>query len=284
MTFKVMTAKKTKRKAAPKSIAHHAKRVYHLTPKFVHGMVIGAFAGIVAVMTFGPVLPAKAALTLTSPRDCDTNAVISCGALNTSELKKGYQKTGVKPIYDHFGITADDIKNIDKHVAAGRVYKNGEVRVGNKLVATNAITAGRHNIQGSTKVTSGGVTFYKRATHVSFRVDSIAAFVIMKDGKFSAAILAACGNPVKATAKAVPTPAPPVESPPMVTPAVVTPPTSTQAPESTPTPIVLASSESTLPATGPGDIGLVVCLAVVGGYLYHVGHRHIKHRRRARLG
>lgn len=279
-----MATKKSQAKATPKGIRHHAKRVYHLTPRFVHGMVIGGFVGIVAVLTLGPILPAKA-LTLNSVRDCDTNAVISCGALTTAELQKGYGKAGVKAIYDYFGITSADIRDIDKYVVAGKVYKNGDVMVGNKLVATNAITAGRHNMSGSTRVSSGGATFYTRATSVSFRVNSITAFVLMKDGRFSSAILAACANPVKATAKSTPpvvTPPPeaPPEAPPEVTPAI-TPTTSTQAPESTPTPVVVAAA--TLPVTGPGNIGLVACLAIISGYIYHVAHRRIRHRRRKHL-
>lgn len=248
-------------------------------------MVIGGFVGIVAVLSLGPILPVNA-LTLSSPRDCDTNAVISCGALTTAELKKGYGKAGVKAIYDYFGITASDIKDVDEYVVAGKVYKNGDVMVGDKLVATNAITAGRHNIQGSTKVSSGGVTFYTRATSVSFRINSISAFVLMKKGQFASAILAACGNPVKATAKAAPIVTPPPELPPEpkpeIIPAVVTK-TSTQAPESTPTPVVMDAAATALPATGPGEIGLVICLAIIGGYIYHVTHRHIRRKRHARL-
>src|SRR6185369_9142495 len=158
----------TKRKSKPihKKVVHHAKRLYRITPKFVHGMGIGAFVGIITVMSFGPILPAHA-LTLSSPRDCDSNSVIPCGALSTAELQNDYNDTswshrGAQALYAQFGISAEDIAKIGDTAQAGRVYKNGEVRIGDTLVATGAITAGREFISGSTKTTAGGYTFYTR--------------------------------------------------------------------------------------------------------------------------
>jgi hypothetical protein len=277
------------RNAGPLTRAHHhAKRVIRMTPMFVHGAIAGAFIGIVVVMSLRSAVPVNA-LTLSSVRDCDTNAVINCGALTTTELQQRYKNKGVAPIYSYFGISAQDIAATGTTAVAGRVYKNGTVTAGNKTVATAAVTAGRENITGSTKVTSSGVTFYKRAPSVSFRVDSIAAFVILQDGQFKYAILGACGNPVMATAvpkEVAPPPAPaPVETPDVAPPAAETPaPTvSTQTPESKPT-VVLASQPAAqpLPNTGPGAIAVVGILAIVGGYLFHATHRHVKHKRRMR--
>ncbi len=76
-------AQKRKQK---RGITHHAKTLFRVTPKFVHGMVTGAFIGIVAIFSLHASGWASA-LTITSPRDCDNNAVINCGALTTSELK-----------------------------------------------------------------------------------------------------------------------------------------------------------------------------------------------------
>jgi F0F1-type ATP synthase assembly protein I len=36
-----------------KGIKHHAKRIYRLTPKFVHGVIAGAFVGVVVVASLG---------------------------------------------------------------------------------------------------------------------------------------------------------------------------------------------------------------------------------------
>jgi hypothetical protein len=267
-------------KTAKRGIVHHAKRVYHLTPKFIHGMVGGAFVGIIVVMTLNLIAPV-AAVTVTSSRDCDTNAVINCGALTTTELQQRYSNKGVAQIYNYFGISSKDIKATDKTAVAGRVYKNGNVTVNGVTVATGATTAGRENISGSKKVTEGGVTFYTRPPSVSFRVESIAAFVVMEDGQFKFAILGACGNPVKATAvpkkKVETTPKPEI---PKETPVDVP---STQTPKSTPTPKVETAAAEKLPVTGPSELLVVGLLSIIGGYLYHTIHRHFRHKRAASI-
>jgi cell division septation protein DedD len=275
---------------------HHAKRIYHVTPKFVHGMVAGAFVGIL-VVTGLKASGMVSALSISSPRDCDSNAVITCGALTTSELQTRYKNAGVSSIYNYFKISSKDISNISKTAESGRVYKDGKVTINGVIVATGAVTAGRENISGSTKVTSGTVTFYTRQPKVSFNPDYINAFVVMESGQFKFAILGACGNPVKATPipkKTTPTPSPtPTPTPSAPTPPVTppteetptptpTPPTttSTQTPPSTPI-VTLASSEKapvTLPDTGPEQIILIAALAIIGGYFFHAGHRHVRHK------
>jgi len=243
-------------------------------------MVIGAFVGLVLVMSLGPILPVHA-LYLESPRDCDSNAVIPCGALTPQELQTGFNSTlGVGALYAHFGISVSDVNNFVNTAQAGRVYKNGNVTIGDKLVATNAITAGRLNFSGSTKITPEGFTFYQRPPSVSFAVDSIAAFVVMENDEFKFAILAACSNPVMATALKFPKPAPPPPEQPKVVKIAIH--TSTQVPRSRPVAVASATKVKELPITGPGDIGLVICLAIIGGYIYHVTHRHIRHRRHLR--
>jgi hypothetical protein len=222
------------------------------------------------------------ALSISSPRDCDNNAVINCGALTTTELRQRYGNKGVATIYNHFGITAKDISAVDNTAVAGLVHKNGNVTVAGKVVATNAITAGRKDISGSAKVTSDGVVFYKRAPSVSFRPSSLSAFVIMENGKFKYAILGACGNPVMATAvvtKSVPVTPPPVTETP---PPVVDTPVSTQTPESEPTATLTTATPTTLPETGPGAVLIVGLLAIIGGYIFHITHRKIKHKRIAK--
>jgi hypothetical protein len=158
------------------------------------------------------------ALTVNGGQDCSANSVISCGATTTAQLISEYNNTtaypGVHAIYNYFGITSNDVAALNSTAVAGSVNKNGDVVVGGKVVATNAMTAGRENIAGSTKVTYQGETFYKRTPSVSFTVDSIAAFVVMKNGVFQFAILAPCGNPVTATPPPTPTPTPkPVPQP-----------------------------------------------------------------------
>ncbi|MDB5163948.1 MAG: hypothetical protein JWS12_566 [Candidatus Saccharibacteria bacterium] len=136
-------------------------------------------------------------------RDCDSNAVITCGALTVDELKSKYQaNSSVQAIYKEFGITS--LQSLDGLVA-GSVTRDGQVLVNNKVVATNAVTAGRQNMPGSTPIANGAA--FKRAPSVSFAsgVTSLPALVsIGRDNTFAFAVLTSCGNPVMATPVAKP--------------------------------------------------------------------------------
>lgn len=273
---------KTKKQARQKkSLAHHTihhtKRILRITPMFVHGMVIGAVVGVLTVVTLRATV--ASALSISSPRDCDSNAVITCGALSTTEIKQHYGDKGVAAIYKGVGITAKDIESIGETAVAGTVFKNGSVAINGTVVATNAITGGREYIAGSTAVTSEGVKFYTRAPSVSFRPNSLPAFVVMEKGQFKFAILAACGNFVTATpvTKATPPPpAPPVETP------IVTTDVSTQTPPSEPVAKTASVTIAELPQTGPGVVIIIALLSVLGGYLFHATHRHVRRKRHLR--
>lgn len=154
-------------------------------------------------------IPSTQALSVSSPRDCDANAVINCGALSTAELVNKYNAdSNVNVIYSHFGISRADIEAMNSTAQASEVSSNGDVRVNGKLVATNAMTAGRQDIGSSQKVTTSGVTFFVRPPSVSFASSPLAAFAVMKPGgQFDFAILASCGNPVRAM-PVTPAPAP----------------------------------------------------------------------------
>lgn len=170
------------------------------TRKLVYGAIVGLS---VAMMSFGTLLSSSAnALSISSSRDCDENAVIKCGAMSINELKQKLSSTnGAIAIFAHFGITSQDIgKLTTSNTAEGTVTKGGRVIVNGKTVATGAVTAGRQKMSGDTPVTNGGITFYERKPSVSFQSSSLKAFVVTdKDGKFLFAVIASCGNPVKAT-------------------------------------------------------------------------------------
>lgn len=132
--------------------------------------------------------------------ECDDNAVVRCGIYSTADLKAKY--TGdVKAAYNYFGITDGMINGTAATIKNGTVNRNGDVILDGKVIATGAITAGRHNITGSTKFTAGGSTFYQRPTTVSFISREVFEAFIMVDsnGQFMGAVLKPCGNPVKAT-------------------------------------------------------------------------------------
>ncbi len=255
--------KATKKQKPQTGLKHHAKRIISLTPKFVHGMIAGAFAGVVVVFSLGVTHPA-AALNITSQRDCDDYAVMYCGALTTLEVQKRYSNEGVDDIYAHFGITGSDIDDIATTAVAGIVHDDGTVSVGQTTVATNAVTAARKNINGSATVTSGSTTFYVRPIKVSFSQKAAPAYVVMKDGVFKFAIVASCGNPIIAT------PVPPVPTPPAPTTPTPTP----QPPVAQP-----ASSVTALPNTGPGALIIIAVLSIIGGYVFHMTHRHVQKKK-----
>jgi hypothetical protein len=156
------------------------------------------------------------------------------------------------------------------------------------LVATNAMTAGRQNISGSTKMANGGTVYFMRPPSVSFKSSSLPAYVVMNNGRFSYAIIASCGNPVKATpvtpvtkrVKAATT-VRPTTQPPAATQSQTQSQTQTvnitQPPAVTQT-TTAAAPANVLPNTGPGDIlGLGGISAVIGT----VGHLVYSRRRQA---
>lgn len=265
----------TRSKATPKTLSHHARRIYHGTPRFIHGMVAGAFVGIVLVASLGVVRGADA-LTINAPNDCDDYAVIRCGVASTNDLQKKYNNVaGVAAIYRNFGISASDISNIDKNVVSGDVHDNGKVTVKGVVVATDAITAARLFVTGSHKVTEGNTTFFVRHVTSEFARTVAPAYVVMNGDKFVYAILATCGNPIIATD--VPSPPTHPTPPPVKHPTPKPPKTPTPKPPKTTTPpptTVVETASTTLPNTGPGEIVMVAILAIAGGYIFHIRHNH----------
>lgn len=160
-------------------------------------LINGIFGAIIALTSLFAFVPAQAAI----PRDCDSNAIMRCGAETKAELTQ--KTTGdITNIYAYYGIKKADFSLL----VEGTVYKDGRVTVGNTLVATGAISTGRQVIGSSKAVNAGGVTIYERPTSTSFNSASIPAFIKMTNGTFSYAVIKSCGNPTKAT----PTPKPPV--------------------------------------------------------------------------
>lgn len=157
-------------------------------------------SGALAVNAFAPTVSAA------QVRDCDSNAIIYCGALSQQELLNKYNQNApgdLPAIFSHYGISKADLTN--GTIKQGAIHKNGNVVVDGKVVATGAHSVGRHDMPGSRKVTINGKTYYERTDTRNFQSPSIEAFVIMKNGKFYRAVMKSCGNPVVAT----PTPEPP---------------------------------------------------------------------------
>lgn len=132
--------------------------------------------------------------------DCTSNAVIRCGVKSVDELRQKYKTDytkGTQDIFSHFGLNSNVINTYK--VQKGVVYKNGDVKVNGKLVATNAHSAGREYLAGSTKHKVNNTTFYTRPLSVSTPPSWTVYVFTDKNDRFVAAVMLACGNPVKAT-------------------------------------------------------------------------------------
>jgi hypothetical protein len=247
-------------------------------------------------------------------RDCDSNAVIRCGALTTSEMKRKYNsQSDVRGIFSHMGINRGDMAN--SNWRRGHVASDGKVVVDGKTVATNAMTAGRQNMTGSRAVTKNGTTFYVRSPGVSFGQGQLDALVAMKNGRFQHAVLTSCGNPVKAkpvpkpVAKQKPEkpqkkkvvvkkkvvqkqqqtqsqnivvqappapPAPPEKEVPQPAPVPV--PEAPAAPAEAPAPAGKAEVPEALPDTGPGQALGVSALVTLGGTVWYAIYAQLRSR------
>ncbi len=227
---------------------------------------------IITALLISPLVQAQTVVSV--QRDCDSNAVLRCGAHTTAELKQKYDaQAGAKTIYNHFGITSAEVNEMHTTAVSGFVTKGGRVLIKDETVATNAQTAGRQNIAGSKAVTVNGTTFYTRTPSVSFTQDKLDAYVVMKGGTFQYAVIKSCGNPVKATPVEKPKPKPaPVK--PVVTPTPTPPAQQPPAPQPVQTVQVVQKvqvvekkeavtvaapppakpAEVALPKTGPGEV------------------------------
>jgi hypothetical protein len=162
---------------------------------------LAALAGSLMLVFSLAMAPAAGAMNIGGPSDCDSNAVIRCGAHSTSALQHAYNSSAyVRGVFAAFGINSADMSDLASTNVAGRVTKSGDVFVDGKSkpVATDAMTGGRQNMAGSTKVNSNGAVFYRRPPSASFQQNSLPAFVAMHNGRFQFAVIASCGNAVSA--------------------------------------------------------------------------------------
>ena len=251
-------------------------------------------------------------LSIGGASDCDDNAIIRCGAHSVNGLIEAYRDSAyVRAVYSDFGISAGDMDNLSNTVEQGSVTRQGDVFVDGRLVARQAVTGGRQDMPGSTKVDVNGAIFFKRPPSVSFVSSPLPAFVSMINGRFDFAVLSSCGNAVAAvpvtppkTAVAparpvtkTPQPTPPSPAPTQTqtqtqtqqvsqnqqvtvenqTPAATT--TSTAAPSEQPAEAQVSATTTpapTLPNTGPGDVfGLFSASGLVGflGYRRFLLHK-----------
>lgn len=154
-------------------------------------------------MTLVAVSPSAAAVVDNDP-DCDSVAIIRCGAFDANKMREKAAQGDVPRIYNAFDISQDDLRGT---YVNGIVWRDGRVTVDGKVVATDAMTAGRNFGGSPIEGTNAGKYPTSR-----FVTEGQTAFVRMVDGKFDFAVIKACGNPVSATPKNPPTPQEPEPS------------------------------------------------------------------------
>jgi hypothetical protein len=226
--------------------------------KFSHKMIIISALAI-SLASFAMLAKSSA-----SPSSCNSDSVISGGITSASDLINKYKSgdscdtaNSIQHIYSWFGISNSDIQSIKSTGQAGSVTSSGNIYVGNQLVATNAITAGRDNSSsscgGSTKISAG---FYTRPPCASFLSSPLPAYVVMKNNVFQFAILTSCANPVKATPKTtLPSPTPTPKPTPAPKPTPMPPATTTTATNNTKTSTSVCSGNTTNTNSGVASQG-----------------------------
>lgn len=172
-------------------------------------LALGITAGVVLTVagTWGALFASTKIAEAKMARDCDNNAIMYCGAVNTGEFADKYKKnsTGdLDNIYAHYGLSPSELSRFQKTAKMGYVTKSGNVVLNGKVVGTSAQSVGRQNIGHSSKVKIGSKTYYQRATSTSFLSNSIPAMIMMNGEQVEFVALTSCGNPVKSTPKGKP--------------------------------------------------------------------------------
>jgi hypothetical protein len=256
-----MKTKKTKRKSSSLPV-RHAKKIIRITPKFLHGVVVGALVGVVVVMALKVTNSAYATTTPT----CTVTPVRLPGGLgpNGSFSISGNTATTTFIVTGPAGCTADVTMATWRAPYGTNSFLPYDQQ---KLLysKTTTVTAGHQydmtiqtapncnyqidTLRGSKATAADGTANYTSAEVVSYV-------------QVKTQICEPTTSPTK----------PPATTPtttPTTTPAATTPTTTT--PQSAPT---------TLANTGPGAVVIIFILAVIGGFVFHMTHRHVKHKRR----
>ena len=104
----------------------------------------------------------------------------------------------LKNIYNFYHLPAADYDNFAAHAVKGNAYRNGEVKVGNMLVARNGKSIGRFaSSQGSGYFTQtiNGINYYGNTNDKNFASDPIPVYILFdKSGTMQFAIMPICGN------------------------------------------------------------------------------------------
>lgn len=167
-----------------------------------------ACASLVMVMT-AFVMPHTALAAIDTTPDCDTVAIIRCGFGSETELRNKTKQGDVQAVYNNFGISQGSLNGF----VDGVVWKDGRVTLGSngqgRVVATNAMTAGRwdHPTSDMTRIPNTDRAYRMSTSH--FTDEGQVAVIKMVNNKFAFAVIKTCGNPVTGHPTTPPTPSTP---------------------------------------------------------------------------
>lgn len=165
------------------------------------GKIMGittVIAVVLAVSVFSVLSQSK---KVSASYPCYDPNVVQCGANTPQELvniMNGADQAGhrdVKEIFDGIGIYENDI--ISSRMVNGQVYRDGTVRVGGAVVASNVVNGqrGDYGINGP-HTNWDGLEWASPSANFKPSTALLDAWVYMPNGQFQYAIIKACGNPV----------------------------------------------------------------------------------------
>lgn len=223
----------------------------------------GALVALMATSTIGSLVTTTRVNALV---DCSNDAVIRCGVTystqgeSKAEIIRSIQTS--PGLYKISVAAKDYLRNHEGsvNIAQGILYANGNITIGNEVVAKESKTYGREFREDRTAVVDQNNTYYRGDARVFVSPDegSLVYVALTSNGEYIASVFQACGNPVDAVAVKQPTPPKPeTPKPAPEAPIVSVVHVETPAPATkVVTPVVQPVTESpkAIASTGPSDI------------------------------
>jgi hypothetical protein len=231
--------------AAPKGIHHRVKRAYHATPKFVHGMVVGGVVGLLVVGFLGAfsVHPDSTSADILG----STCAVKRVGTNDAGTANSRFTLNSDGTVSAKFQVSGFNCHEVVTLVTWNAPNATDGIPYSSQTLfakATGTYGVGEHTI--TTKLPN---CFYQADLVTGSDVSMYPTTSFSSQGRLR-------GNLHGGTQPCTTT---------------ITPPPST-------TPVVETAATS-LPNTGPGAVLIVLGLAILGGYIFHMTHRHRQHKK-----
>ncbi|MEO6761806.1 MAG: PKD domain-containing protein [Candidatus Saccharimonadales bacterium] len=165
----------------------------------VSGILMGfAIVAIAAAMVFN-LNGSNASANVCSPND-----IMHCGTSSASDFisktksSNAGTQTDLAAIYAHYGLAPSDYSRFVTSARDGIAYKNGDIKVDGRIVATNATSIGRlANSQGPGYFSKniGGTIYYGNQNSTVLLTDVPVLVLFNAQGVMQFAVIKDCGNP-----------------------------------------------------------------------------------------